>query len=94
MQSDDIVAQTRAQLGGITGSSLQALTGLWLRTVYEKHFRRRAGTSRPVEGGDAPEGGAPTGPYIRFVGQVLTEWEIDGSTETIDAALGQHGKGR
>ena len=70
----------------ITGSALQALTGLWLPNVYQKHFQRAAGSSR------SPEGGPPDGPYIRFALQVLAEWKIKGSAETIDAALGQHGK--
>jgi hypothetical protein len=90
MKSADIVDRTRAQLGGITGSPLQALAGLWLPKVYEKHFQRRAGTSRPV---DAEEGGiAPYGPYIRFAQRVFAEWKITVSGDTIDAALGQHGK--
>jgi hypothetical protein len=88
MKSADIVAKTRAELGHVTGSPLQALAGLWLPTVYKKHFRRRAGSSRPVEGGP------PDGPYMRFADQVLTEWDIKHSRETIDAALGLYGKGR
>jgi hypothetical protein len=83
----DFADRTKSRLG-ITGSALQALTGLWLPKTYEKHFRRAAGSSRH------PGGGPPDGPYIRFAASVLAAWKIEGSAETIDAALGQHGKSR
>ena len=83
----DFADRTKTRLG-ITGSALQALTGLWLPKTYERHFGRSAGSSRRFA--DAVVGG----PYIRFALQVTKEWKIPCSAETIDAALGQHGKSR
>ena len=85
MAARDFPARIKERLK-ITGSPLQTLAGLWLPRVYRKHFRRAAGSSRPAGGGP------PDGPYVRFARQVLAEWKIKGSAETIDAALGQHGK--
>lgn len=65
----------------VRGSALQELTGLWLRDVYERHFKKEAGSSRPKEGRP------PEGPYIRFVTTVLADWKIDCSPETVDDAL-------
>jgi hypothetical protein len=86
MKARDFSDRIKERLN-IPGSALQALTGHWLPNVYEKHFQRAAGSSRSLQGGP------PDGPYIRFARQVLIEWEIKGSAETIDAALSQHGKG-
>jgi hypothetical protein len=67
---------------------MQKLTGEWLPEIFEKHFKRKAGSSRLVKGGQS---GRPTGPYIRFVKAVLAAWKLDYSEEAITAAV-QRGK--
>ena len=76
----DIVERTKAHLG-ISGSALQSLTSTWLPDVYLRHFGRKAGISRN------PDGGAPDGPYVRFARQVLVEFKIQCSDETIARVL-------
>jgi hypothetical protein len=49
-------------------SPLEWLVGKYLPGVFKRHFDRRPAFSR--------QGGVPSGPYIRFVEQVLAELEI------------------
>jgi hypothetical protein len=75
----DIVERTKAHLG-MSGSALQWFINTLLPAVYTKHFDREVGTSRNLAG-------ALGGPYIRFARQVLTEFKIECSDETIASAL-------
>jgi hypothetical protein len=63
-------------------SPLRRLTAIWLPEVYQKHFGKKAGKSRPHGGG--PVGG----PYPRFALQVLEEMGIRGTAETIATYIG------
>jgi hypothetical protein len=54
--------------------------GYDLPRIFEKHFRREAGRSK------APEGGPPTGPFIRFAVAVSKELGQHTTAETIDRA--------
>jgi hypothetical protein len=65
---------------GISGSALQFVINAWLRALYEKHFGKEAGISRNKDG-------TVSGPYFRFVRQVLTDWKIKCSDETIASYL-------
>ena len=76
----DIAKRTKTRLG-TSGSALQSLTSTWLPDVYLRHFGRKAGISRN------PDGGAPDGPYVRFARQVLVEFKIECSDETIARVL-------
>ena len=75
----DIAERTKARLG-ISGSPLQSLTGMWLPAVYKNHFGKDAGISRNQRG-------VPGGPYMRFARQVLVEFEVKCSDETVASAL-------
>jgi hypothetical protein len=83
----DAIGRIKKRLS-IDGSGLQALVGLWLPEVYKKHFGREPGASRNHADGSV------VGPYVRFVLQVTKEFQVKCSSETIDAALRQHGKSR
>jgi hypothetical protein len=71
----DLAKGAKARLG-MSGSALKWLISILLRDVYEQHFDAKAGRSRQANS-------APTGPYVRFVRQVLAEVEIRCSDETI-----------
>ena len=73
--SGDLAKGTKARLE-MSGSALKWLIGKLIPDVYEQHFDAKAGRSRQASG-------APTGPYFRFVRQVLDEAEIRCSDETI-----------
>ena len=45
----DIAARTKVRLG-ISGSPVQALTGMWLPAAYKTHFGKDAGISRNQRG--------------------------------------------
>ena len=60
----------------MSGSALKWLISVLLRAVYEQHFDAKAGRSRQANN-------APTGPYFRFVRQVLAAFGIRCSDETI-----------
>jgi hypothetical protein len=71
----DLAKGAKARLG-MSGSALKWLISILLPAVYEQHFDAKAGRSRQANS-------APTGPYVRFVRQVLAEHEIRCSDETI-----------
>jgi len=75
----DIAERTNKRLG-TSGSALQWLTNALLPAIYSKHFARKAGISRNLDG-------SLGGPYIRFAHQVLAELKIECSDETIASAL-------
>jgi hypothetical protein len=81
MEPGEFVKKNRERRNLIGLSALQKLTGEWLPEVYERHFKRKAGASRPIEGGP------PEGPYIRFAMAVLAAWKIDYAPDSIDDAL-------
>ena len=78
----DIAEWTNARLGTL-GSPRQSLLNA-LAVVYSKHFGKEATISRNHQSG------APGGPYVRFAGQVLVEFDIECSNETIASVA--HGK--
>ena len=78
----DLAKGAKARLG-MSGSALKWLISRGLRDVYEQHFDAKAGRSRQANG-------APTGPYIRFVHQVLDVFGIRCSDETIVSYLGKN----
>jgi hypothetical protein len=65
---------------GISGTALQFLINTWLRAPYEKHFGKEAKIGRNKDG-------TVSGPYFRFVRQVVTDWKIKCSDETIASYL-------
>jgi len=71
----DLAKGAKARLG-MSGSALKWLISVLLRAVYEQHFDAKAGRSRQANN-------APTGPYFRFVRQVLAAFGIRCSDETI-----------
>ena len=71
----DLAKGAKARLG-MSVSPLKWLISILLRAVYEQHFDAKAGKSRQANS-------APTGPYIRFVHQVLDVFGIRCSDETI-----------
>jgi hypothetical protein len=78
----DAVQATKSRFHA-TGSALEHLTGTLLPNIFVKHFARdKAGSSRNAEGNRAPGG-----PYIRFASQILAEFGIEGTPETIVSAL-------
>jgi hypothetical protein len=78
----DLAKGAKARLG-ISGSPLRWLISRGLRDVYEQHFDAKAGKSRKANS-------APTGPYFRFVHQVLAEFGISCSDETIVRYVGKN----
>jgi hypothetical protein len=71
----DTSERTKERLG-VLGSALQWLIHTLLPPVYEKHFRKEPGISRESDG-------KPGGPYFRFCHQVLAEFKIECSDESI-----------
>ena len=59
----------RQELGVNGSSAFQWLAGHRLADIYENHFEREARFSRDANG-------QPSGPYVRFVRQVLLEFGI------------------
>jgi hypothetical protein len=66
----DAAAQMVRELHLNERSPFEWLAGIHLAGLYERHFKRTAGYSIPASGG------APNGPYIRFVMCALTELGI------------------
>ena len=62
---------------------LEWLAGIGLAELYRRHFGRPAGRSRPAAGG------APRGPYIRFVAAVAREYGKRIPDTTVEEALKQ-----
>jgi hypothetical protein len=52
-----------------------------LADIFERHYRREPGVSRP------PHGGKPTGPFVRFVESIAVASGIAMSAESIPPAL-------
>jgi hypothetical protein len=75
VRSGDLAKGAKARLE-MSGSALKWLISKLLPAVYEQHFDAKAGRSRQANS-------APTGPYFRFVRQVLDERRIRCSDETI-----------
>jgi hypothetical protein len=74
----DLLTAFEARQGQSSASSpLKRLVGEWLAETYERHFGRLPGRSR------AEMGGAPYGPYVRFVLAVLGAAGIKCSAETV-----------
>ncbi len=70
----DAAVQIITELHLTERSAFEWLVGIHLVELYERHFQRKAGYSTP------PEGGAPSGPYIRFTMSVLSELGIQNYT--------------
>jgi hypothetical protein len=86
MEPAEFIRRIRERYGvGVDEVVMQKLTGEWLVEIFEKHFNREAGRSRPVNKGGYS--GPPTGPYIRFAKAVLAAWKLDYSKESIYDAL-------
>jgi hypothetical protein len=62
------------------------LIGTDLANIYFRHFAREPGISRP------PGGGAPYGPFVRFVQAIASEYDTEFSAETIAAYVRLNGK--
>jgi hypothetical protein len=66
----------------IETTPLNQFLGSDLARIYEKHFGKPAGRSRPSDG-NAP----PSGPYLDFALAVMGEFGQNISPDTVDSAL-------
>jgi hypothetical protein len=84
--SELLAKVSTSRLPRVAGSPLEILTGVLLPEVFRMYFRNRkgeVGTSRnTIDGAHVP-----SGPYVRFASQVLTEFEIPCRPETIVSAM-------